>query len=81
MVFGRNFLFGREVDSDISNWHSFFEADAFDLFEVDSCALVVGYVVHDRLLYAHIGDFLEVNEQLVGHVLEFHVFADRLIGR
>lgn len=69
MVFGRYFLFGWQVDADVSDWHSLFEADAFYLLEVDSCALVVGYVVHDSLLYAHVGDFLEVNEELVGHVL------------
>lgn len=80
MVFGRNFLFGREVDADIGDWHSLFETDAFDLFEVDSCTLVVGYVVHDGLLDAQVGDFLEINEEFVGHVLEFHVLADRLLG-
>ena len=80
MVFGWYFLFGWQVDAYVSDWHSLFEADAFYLLEVDSCALVVGYVVHDSLLYAHVGDFLEVNEELVGHVLEFHVLADRLLG-
>lgn len=80
MVLGRDFLFGWQVDADVSDWDSLFEADAFYLFEVDSRALVVGYVVHDSLLYAHVGDFLEVNEELVGHVLEFHVLADRLLG-
>jgi hypothetical protein len=46
--------------------------NAINLAKIESSTLVVGNVVDDGLLNAHVGDFFEIDQDLVGHVLQSH---------
>jgi hypothetical protein len=72
LILRRSLPLCRQFYIDSINGYSFFEVNAINLAKIESSTLVVGNVVDDGLLNAHVGDFFEIDQDLVGHVLQSH---------
>lgn len=70
MILGWVFPLIGQFHTDIIDGYALFEADAFNLAEVEGPPVIVSDVVHQCLIDTHIGHLLEVDQQLVGHILQ-----------
>lgn len=78
MVLHRDLLLGRQLHPDLINRYSLLELDALNILEVECASLIIGDVMDDGLFNPETGYFLEIDEYLICHILQLHLFVDLL---